>query len=441
MPPEPDEVLTKTVGADESALAAGETGITTLRWVYPLENQVTVLSSAPVVLGRDPTATTRLDTSQVSRRHAEVRLERGEHVVHDLDSKNGVFVNGERTRAETLAAGDVLRLGDCVAVVETIAPDALAGFGELAPELFGGAALRGIVKLAKRATGAGLNVVLEGETRTGKERFARALHGFSGRKGPFMAVNCAAYAESTISAELFGYRKGAFTGAERASPGHVRAAHGGTLLLDEVLDLPLEIQAKLLRVIEQREVLPLGETEPIAVDVTFLAASQIPLAEAVLAGKFRADLRARLEGFVLRIPALRERRADIVPLFLALLARHGFSSRRLQPALVERLCLYDWPLNVRELENVARRLIAIHEGEGELRLDEIASSLEPSGASDAAAASPASSARRSVSPYSTDELAALTAALERHGGNLTHAAHELGITRPKAYRMLRSIKP
>jgi DNA-binding NtrC family response regulator len=186
-------------------------------------------------------------------------------------------------------------------------------------------------------------------------------------------VNCAAYAESTISAELFGYRKGAFTGADRASAGHVRAAHGGTLLLDEVLDLPVELQAKLLRVLEQREVLPLGENEPVAVDVAFVAATQVPLARAVLAGKFRADLRARLEGFVLRIPALCERRADIVPLFLALLARHGLSSARLQPALVERLCLYDWPLNVRELENVARRLIAIHEGDGEIRLDEIAS--------------------------------------------------------------------
>jgi len=439
MAAELDDVLTKTVGADGSALAEGETSITTLRWVYPALNQVTVLSSTSVVLGRDPTATTRLDTSQVSRRHAEIRLERGEHVVADLASKNGVFVNGERTERASLASGDVLRLGDCVAVVETIAVDALAGFGELAPELYGGAALRGIVKLAKRAAAAGLNVVLEGETGTGKERFARALHGFSGRKGAFLAVNAAAYAESTMSAELFGYRKGAFTGAERASTGHVRAAHGGTLLLDEVLDLPLELQAKLLRVIEQREVLPLGESEPVAVDVAFVAATQIPLAHAVAAGKFRADLRARLEGFVLKIPALSERRADIVPLFLALLARHGLSSPRLQPALVERLCLYDWPLNVRELENVARRLIATHDGDAEIRLEAIASSLEPLDLPDAPPA-PASAGRRSVPAYGADELAALEAALARHGGNLTHAASELGITRPKAYRMLRSIK-
>jgi DNA-binding NtrC family response regulator len=438
---EPHEVLTTTVGTDASELAASEAGITTLRWVYPIENQVTVLASAPVVLGRDPTATTRLDTSQVSRRHAEVRLEGGAHVVHDQDSKNGVFINGERTRSALLEPGDVLRLGDCVAVLEVVAPDALAGFGELAPGLYGGAALRRIVKLAKRAATAGLNVTLEGETGTGKERFARALHGFSGRTGPFLAVNCAAYSESTISAELFGYRKGAFTGAERSSSGHVRAAHGGTLLLDEVLDLPLELQAKLLRVLEQKEVLPLGESEPLAVDVSFVAASQIPLAEAVQAGRFRADLQARLEGFVLRIPPLRERRADIVPLFLALLARHGRASARLQPALVERLCLYDWPLNVRELENVARRLNAVHEGEGELRLEELASSLEPHDVSDTAPPPSAQSARRSAPPYSAAQIAELKAALERHAGNLTHAANELGITRPKAYRMLRSSKP
>jgi transcriptional regulator of acetoin/glycerol metabolism len=440
MPSEREADLTKTVGSDGSELLPGDARLTTLRWVHPLGQQVTVLSSETVVLGRDPTATTRLDTSQVSRRHAEVRLEGGAWTVHDLASKNGVFVNGERTPSARLAAGDVLRLGDCVAVLELVAPDALAGFGELAPGLFGGAVLRGVIKLARRAATAGLNVLLQGETGTGKERFAHALHGFSGRSGPFLAVNCAAYSESTISAELFGYRKGAFTGAERSSPGHVRAAHGGTLLLDEVLELPLELQAKLLRVIEQKEVLPLGESEPVAVNVSFVAASQSPLSEAVQAGRFRADLRARLEGFVLRIPPLRERRADIVPLFLALLDRHGLPAPRLQPALVERLCLYEWPLNVRELENVARRLIAIREDDGEIRLDTIESSLEPPGSSNAAPASSGSPARRSVPAYAASELEALRAALERHGGNLTHAANELGITRPKAYRMLRSIK-
>jgi transcriptional regulator with PAS, ATPase and Fis domain len=441
------DVLTTTIGADMAGLEPDDRRATTLRWVYPEQNLLTLLGPETVVLGRDATATTRLDTSQVSRRHAEVKPVAGVPTVLDLDSKNGVFVNGERVRSAPLRQGDVLRLGDCIAVVELVGPAALAGFGELAPDLYGGAQLRDIVKLAKRAATAGLNVVLQGETGTGKERFARALHGFSGRSGPFLAVNCAAYSESTISAELFGYRKGAFTGAERASPGHVRAAHGGTLLLDEVLDLPLALQSKLLRAIEHQEVLPLGESDPIKVDVRFIAASQVPLADAVQAGRFRADLRSRLEGFVLRIPPLRERPADVVPLFLALLARHGLSAPRLQPALVERLCLYAWPMNVRELENVARRLVATHDGEGELRLDEVASWLEegaPSAAappSSSTAAPPSSQAlRRSASPYAPAELEALKASLERHGGNLTKAAGELGITRPKAYRMLRSSK-
>ncbi|HEV8549636.1 MAG TPA: sigma 54-interacting transcriptional regulator [Polyangiaceae bacterium] len=436
-----DLVLTTTVGSEPSEFATHDARVMTLRWVYPPGDQVTVLSSETVVLGRDPRATTRLDSSQVSRRHAEVRPSERGPVVHDLESRNGVFVNALRVQSAPLRAGDVLRLGDCVAVVEVVGPEGLAGFGELAPGLFGGAALRGVLKLAKRAATAGLNVVLQGETGTGKERFARALHGFSGRQGPFLAVNCAAYAESTISAELFGYRRGAFTGAERASPGHVRAAHGGTLLLDEVLDLPFDLQAKLLRAIEQREVLPLGESEPVKVDVSFVAATQVPLAQAVQIGRFRPDLRARLEGFVLQIPPLRARRADVVPLFLTLLEQHGLRAPRLQPALVERLCLHDWPMNVRELENGARRLIATFDHERELRLEDASSWLEADRGPEAPLAASAAPRRRSSSAYETDELEALKLSLERHGGNLTHAATELGITRAKAYRMLRTLKP
>jgi transcriptional regulator with PAS, ATPase and Fis domain len=294
-----------------------------------------------------------------------------------------------------------------------------------------------------------LNVVLLGETGTGKEGFARAIHRFSGRSGAFVAVNSAAYTESTVLAELFGYRKGAFTGAERASLGHVRAAHQGTLLLDEILDLSLDLQAKLLRVLEAREVMPLGETEAVPVDVKFIAATQIPLGRAVASGAFRADLRARLEGIVIEVPPLRERRADILPLFFELLARHGVPADsdpelepELEPELVERLCLHEWPMNVRELENVARRIVALYAESRSIKLADVAPWLTPEDEKEGQIGTgPRSSRdRRSAAPYSTAELEALRAALERHGGNLTKAAAELGITRPKAYRMLESEK-
>ncbi len=441
--PMPEECDEETLSTSVSSMDELEGPVTLLRWVTSVANQITILANQPALLGRDAEASPRLDTARVSRRHAVVELVSEEPVVRDLDSKNGVFVNGLRVSTSPLRPGDVLRLGDACAVVETVSAEGLAGFAELGPGIFGGACLRERVTRAKQATKGSLNVVLLGETGTGKERFARAMHEWSERSGAFVAVNCAAYTESTVLAELFGYRKGAFTGAERASLGHVRAAHEGTLLLDEIMDLSLDLQAKLLRVIDQREVMPLGETEAAGVDVKFLAATQVPLGKAVAGRYFRSDLRARLEGIVLEIPPLRERRADILPLFFELLALHGARTRpELEPELAERLCLHDWPMNVRELENIARRIVALHPDCRSIKLADVAPWLvSDDEASDSNAEGPRSAReRRSAPPYSMAEIEALQTALERHRGNLTKAAAELGITRPKAYRMLESQK-
>jgi sigma-54 dependent transcriptional regulator, acetoin dehydrogenase operon transcriptional activator AcoR len=434
-----DDDATKTTGHGRP-VAVPEALITILRWVRPLNGSVTAITDAPAVVGRDPACATRIDAGEVSRRHAEVQLVAGTARVRDLESKNGVFVNGKRQGDAVLHPGDVVRLGDAVAVVETVNPDELEGAKLLGPALFGGAALKRVVKRARQAAKSTLNIVLQGETGTGKERFARAVHEWSGRIGSFVAVNAAGYQESTAAAELFGYRKGAFTGAARASIGHVRAAHGGTLFLDEILELPFELQAKLLRAIEQKEVLPLGETEAQPVDLRFITASQGTLAEAVARGRFRADLKARLEGLVLDLPPLRERKPDIVPLFLRFLSENG-SGRTftLTADLAEALCLYDWPLNVRELETLARRLVTLHPEVTDLELRHADEWLGegPLCTTDAVTAA-GKGARRATSAYDAEELSALRAALERHGGNLTKATAELGITRPKAYRMLRS---
>ena len=194
---------------------------------------------------------------------------------------NGTYVDGRRVSRAPIDEGSVIRIGDWVGVVLRLAgePDG-AVFQEIIPGYFGGPRTLAAVEPLRKAAASDLAVVIEGETGTGKEGIARATHLWSGRKGPFIAVNCAALPEALAEGELFGYRKGAFTGADRANPGFFQAANGGTLFLDEVSDLSSAIQPKLLRVLEQGEVTPLGETKPIPIDVRVVVATQKPLAGA-----------------------------------------------------------------------------------------------------------------------------------------------------------------
>jgi transcriptional regulator with PAS, ATPase and Fis domain len=428
-----------TATGDDDGARPGEPPVTALRWVHAIPSAVTVLCDGTTVIGRDASANVQLDSIQVSRVHAEISGARGIFGIEDRDSKNGIFVNGERRKSAQLRAGDVLRIGHAVGVMEVGAPGDLAGFEALGAGIFGGAAMRRVVRRAKTAALGTLNVLLQGETGTGKERVARAIHQWSGRGGKFLAVNCASYSEATMVAELVGYREGAFGSADKASLGHVRAAQGGTLLLDEISELSPDMQARLLRIIEQREVLPLGETEPLAVDVRFIAASQLPLSDVCAQGRFRPDLRARLEGLIIDLLPLRARRADIVPLFRELIRLHGGPD---QPSLdyrsVEMLTLHDWSMNVRELENVARRTLSHHGGGAEISFDELADAMGT-----IAIESPGTdqrARRRNTPGYPTDEVEALLKAIEQHDGNLSKAAEELGMTRAKAYRILRAVK-
>ncbi len=426
-----------------------------LQWVFPQ-------SSSPAVdlrtgrwdeltIGRGETCSIQLTGNEVSREHAALRRsDSGSPAsIVDLGSRNGVRVNGRQVPSAPLRPGDVVSLGGWVGVVT----GALGSFGELAPGLLGGATLSAALAPLRRGAASDLPVVIEGETGTGKERVARAVHLWSGRGGPFLAVNCASLPDGLAEAELFGHRRGAFTGADRASPGLFRSAQGGTLLLDEVSDLSLGIQAKLLRVLEEDEVHPLGETRPVPIDVRVVAAGQQSLSDAVKEGRFRADLLARLDGLTVCLPPLRQRKEDILPLFLHYLAeKSGGRPPAIEADLAERLCVYDWPFNVREVVLLAQRLVVLHAGEAALTaqhlpqrmndtIDARLSVLPAPATMDSAASGLASAADAQCVPSPSasperDELSELVVALRTTGGNVSRGAAMLGISRQRAYRLL-----
>jgi transcriptional regulator of acetoin/glycerol metabolism len=403
-----------------------------LRWLFPrTDGPSSVLGPngpAELFIGRDEDCAAQLSGQDVSRRHAAIRTQGPHSVLVDLGSRNGTWVNARSIKSIVLAAHDVVRIGGWVGVVTLGA----VPLGALAPNLYGGQALREALEPAERAARSDLPIILEGETGTGKEAASRAIHAWSGRSGPFVAVNCAALPEALAEGELFGYRRGAFTGAEQANIGYFRAAQHGTLLLDEVCELPLALQAKLLRVLEEHEVQPLGEPKPTKLDVRVLAAAQGRLAEEVEQGRFRADLFARLDGLTVQLPPLRARRGEIPYLFTRLLVEGaGGRPPTVDVRVVERLCLYDWPFNVRELSLLVKRLLVLHGAEAKLKLKHLPQRLlagveleEPR--TDAPA------------PHNTDppDLSKLLEALRTCQGNVARAAQQVGISRQRAYRMM-----
>ncbi|HEX8988911.1 MAG TPA: sigma-54 dependent transcriptional regulator [Rhodocyclaceae bacterium] len=226
---------------------------------------------------------------------------------------------------------------------------------------------RELLLLAARVARTDATVMLTGESGTGKEVFARYIHDQSNRaRGPFVAINCAAIPDNLLEATLFGHEKGAFTGAQSAQAGKFEQANGGTLLLDEISEMPLALQVKLLRVLQEREVERVGAKKPIPLDIRVLATSNRDMAAEVAAGRFREDLYYRLNVFPLRIPSLRERPGDIVPLAKHFLALHGTrlgKTARLAASGEAKLAAYGWPGNVREMENAIQRALIVAPGD------------------------------------------------------------------------------
>lgn len=422
----PDTTLTRPGTRSGSATRAGWA----LMWIFPRPSDppwsLELSAGEEHVIGRDASCSLCLRDADVSRRQARLAREATEIVLSDLGSRNGTHVNGAAIQRAALSLGDVVRLGGSVGIVT----DRVGPVTELRPGLLAGPLLGAELENARLAAPSDLPMILEGETGTGKEVVARAIHAWSGRTGPYLAVNCAALPEALAEGELFGYRKGAFTGADRASPGLFRSARAGTLLLDEVCDLPLVLQAKLLRVLEQREVLPLGEATPVAVDARILVATQEPLREVVQRRQFRQDLLARLEGVTIRLPPLRARVADVPALFSrAFLEQSAGQAPALDAEFVERLCLHDWPFNVREVVLLAKRLRVLCGDRLNLEARDL-----PAAMSVRAATAPA--ARSLACEAAGVELPALLGALRTCNGNVARAAGLLGISRQRAYRLM-----
>ena len=272
------------------------------------------------------------------------------------------------------------------------------------------------------------SVLIEGETGTGKEGLARFVHARSSRaSGPFVAINCAALPETMAEAMLFGHSKGAFTGASSASEGLFRAADGGTLMLDEVADLSLALQGKLLRVLQEGEVLPVGATKAIKVDVRIIAAGNRDLAGEVEAGRFRADLYWRLNVMALKLAPLRARRQDIRAIIAALLIRHvhaGSDFAWPTAHALDVLMAHDWPGNVRELDSVLQRALMVCDG----------SRIEPDDLSIERRASIYDRDLKSVGRQS--QVSAIQSALDEVGGHRARAAARLGVSeRTLRYRL------
>ena len=282
-------------------------------------------------------------------------------------------------------------------------------------------------------------VLITGESGTGKELAARAIHEGSRRnQGPFVAVNCAAIPSNLVASELFGYEKGAFTGANVRTKGQIEHANGGTLFLDEIGDMPVDLQGHLLRFLQDGQIVRVGGRETINVNVRIVAATNVRLREAIAEGRFREDLYYRLNVLTLPLPPLRERHEDIEPLarhFLATAARDfGRNVTDFEPAALAALRRHSWPGNVRELMSTVRRAVVIGDGDKVQVEDLIGIEDMPR---PAAAPPPLPAPKALPRAGSPEERAALLAALERHSENVTLTAQELGVSRVTLYRMLR----
>ncbi len=368
-------------------------------------------------IGRDAPGGLSVADERMSKVHLLLVSARGSVECADSGSTNGTFVNGLATKQSPLRHGDVIRAGDT---------------------LFGIALHEPMLALGERALAAAnstLPVLLLGETGTGKEVCARGIHERSGRRGPFVPLNCATLPRDLAAAELFGHVRGAFSGAQAPRLGLFRAAEGGTLFLDEIGDLPLDLQPSLLRALEERKVRPIGAEHETPVDVRVISATHVDLEAEVARERFRADLFARLAHVVLKIPPLRERRAEILKLAREFAPRLRFSTNA-----AEALLITPFPYNVRELRALVEASALYAKDDGSVRLRDIQDRIPAAAELVRKRSGKVLSQAPDTAPHALAERRErLLALFEAHGGNVSKVASDLGKPRAQVYRWLKAL--
>ncbi|HRI63025.1 MAG TPA: sigma 54-interacting transcriptional regulator [Polyangium sp.] len=383
----------------------------------------------------------RLPSSTVSKTHARFVRRSDTWFLDDLGSRNGCAIQGERITSARVQDGDFIEIGSVFlrfrASVPTLPehshnleyPGSIptqTGYSSLVPTI--AARLEALARIAHLP----ITTLLLGSTGTGKEVLATGLHALSRRPGPFVAVNCGGLTSSLVESQLFGHIKGAFTGALRDELGFIRSADTGTLFLDEIGDLPLPAQATLLRMLQEREVFPVGGSRPTRVDVRVVAATNKPLDALCIEGAFRSDLLARLAGYRHTLPLMNERIEDI-GLFLSDIVKRsrvaGAADARLSTRVARRLLTYSWPLNIRELENLLTVSLALA-SQGVVEWAHLPESLttvhEPLEAADLG----------SDLGNAENQRERLESLLRQHQGNVSAVAREMGRSRMQVHRWL-----
>lgn len=394
-----------------------------------------------------------LGDSTVSRVHCEVRRDRRGYLLRDLGSTNGTLLDGVEVREVYLRPGVVLTVGKVELKVHTLAerislkPSERQRFGRCVAK---SRSMREIFGLLERLAPSDATVLLRGETGTGKDMLAKAIHEASPRNAaPFVVVNCGAVSGALVESELFGHEKGAFSGAHELRRGAFEVAAGGTIFLNEIGELPLDLQPKLLRVLEQRAFRRVGGTQETRVDLRVIAASKRDLRREVERGKFRADLYFRLAVVPIDVPPLRQRREDVPLLVRELLndwaSKQGLSAPVIGKETIDSLCAHDWPGNIRELRNVLARA-ALEANAEPIRLGHLPliASAEPPRVSEtfgedapaSAAFDPALSYRECKALFEEDfERRYVAWLLEAHSGNISAASRAAGMDRKYLHKL------
>jgi transcriptional regulator of acetoin/glycerol metabolism len=389
------------------------------------------LAAVPIAkryeLGREALAALDVEDKRLSRQHAEV-VAGGEHlVVRDLESRNGTFVGGERVTGErVLPPGAVLRVGDSLFVACANVRAFIGASIDLGDDRVLGPRMRTAWNEIEVAAATGETLHVHGETGSGKELAARRFHTASGREGaPFIAVNCATISSTIAERLLFGAKKGSYSGADIDADGYLQAADSGTLFLDEVAELGLEVQAKLLRAIESRSALPVGATRARDIDVRVVTATHRSLRAEAAAGRFREDLYYRIGRPCVELPPLRERREEVPWLLRWMLGRMA-PAPKLSPSFVETALIRAWPGNVRELGGELATAVGVAKAAGAATLEALhlaEHAGQPlSGAADA--------------PPGDEEVARIVRALAAHGGKVATTARALGMHRNQLRRLI-----